>query len=283
MLKHIPKSVEARLSALSSTEEEFNRAALPYKEALKKSGYSYDIKYSAPVIKEKRKNRPRNTIWFNPPFSKAVDSNLTKTYADIIDKAFPKNHPYIRKLFNKNNLRLSYSCTPNMSKVISSHNNKLLNKIPDNSIATPVERLCNCGANNECPLDGKCLATELVYQADVTASDNSIKRYIGLTAPTFKSRLANHNKSFNHRRYEHDTKLSVYIWQLKDRGVTYEIKWKIVKLSRAYSPVTQTCRLCFDEKLLILKNSKDPTFLNKRDELFSKCRHRLRHLLCKVK
>ena len=34
---------------------------------------------------------------------------------------------------------------------------------------------------------------------------------------------------------------------------------------------------------LILKNSLDPTYLNKRDELFSKCRHRLKHLLCKAK
>ena len=141
----------------------------------------------------------------------------------------------------------------------------------------------NCGVNVVCPLGGKCLQTELVYQADVTASDNSIKKYIGLTAPTFKARLSNHKKSFNHRRYEHDTKLSVYIWQLKDQGLNYDIQWKILKLSRAYSPVTQTCRLCFDEKLLILKNSLDSSYLNKRDELFSKCRHRLKHLLCKVK
>ena len=139
-----------------------------------------------------------------------------------------------------------------MSKVISSHNNKLLNKTSDD-IVPILNPLFNCGSNAQCPLDGKCLATELVYQADVTASDNSIRRYIGLTAPTFKQRLGNHNKSFNHRRYEHDTKLSVYIWQLKDKNVTYDIKWKILKLSRAYSPVTQTCRLCFDEKMLILK------------------------------
>ena len=169
-----------------------------------------------------------------------------------------------------------------MSKVISSHNNKLLNKTSDD-IVPILNPLFNCGSNAQCPLDGKCLATELVYQADVTASDNSIRRYIGLTAPTFKQRLGNHNKSFNHRRYEHDTKLSVYIWQLKDKNVTYDIKWKILKLSRAYSPVTQKCRLCFEEKLLILKNSLDPSYLNERDELFSKCRHRLRHLLRKVK
>ena len=180
-------------------------------------------------------------------------------------------------------MRLSYSCTPNMSNAISSHNKKLLRETTDNGTAPPVKPLCNCGVNAVCPLDGKCLTSELVYRADVTASDNSIKRYIGLSAPPFKERLSGHKKSFNHRRYETETKLSVYVWQLKDKGLNYNIKWNILKLSRAYSPATQTCRLCFDEKLLILKNSLDPTYLNKRDELFSKCRHRLKHLLCKVK
>ena len=192
-----------------------------------------------------------------------------------------KNHPYLNKLFNKNNMKLPYSCTPNMAKIISSHNKKLLDINPD----VPLKNLCNCAAakKQDCPLDGKCLATEIVYQADVMARDNTKKRYIGLTAPTFKQRLSNHTKSFNHREYQHETKLSVYIWQLKEKGLTYNIKWKILKFSKAYSPVTQTCRLCFDEKMLFLKNSLDPDLLNKRDELFSKCRHRLKHLLMKVK
>ena len=253
VIKHIPKSVEARLSVLSSSETEFNRASPPYKEALKKVGYSYEIKYSKPVAKDKRKNRPRNQIWVNPPYSKAVDSNLTKIYAEIIDKAFPKNHPYLRKLFNKNNMRLSYSCTPNMSSIISSHNKKLLKPTVE-----PLQKLCNCGPNKECPMEGKCLASELVYQADVKASDNSIKKYIGLTEPTFKIRYGNHLKSFKNRAYATETMLSKRIWYLKDQGLTYNVKWKILKMSRGYSPITQTCRLCFDEKLSILKNSWNP-------------------------
>ena len=132
-------------------------------------------------------------------------------------------------------------------------------------------------------MDGKCLASEIVYQADVTASDNTVRKYIGLTEPTFKIRIGNHRKSFKNRAYETETMLSKHIWHLKDQGLTYDIKWKILKFSKAYSPITQKCRLCFDEKLLILQNCSDPAFLNKRDELFSKCRHRLKHLLCKAK
>ena len=168
-----------------------------------------------------------------------------------------------------------------MGKIISSHNKKLLDKKPD----VPLQKLCNCSAKNkpDCPMEGNCQAHEIVYQADVTASDNSVKKYIGLTEPPFKVRFGNHKKAFKNRAYETDSMLVRHIWQLKDKGLTYNIKWKILKHSKAYSPVTQTCRLCFDEKMLILKNSWNPEFLNKRDELFSKCRHRLKHLLCKAK
>ena len=75
-----------------------------------------------------------------------------------------------------------------MSKVISSHNAKLLNEKP-NDVTVPLQPLCNCNVKADCPMEGSCLASEIVYQADVKASDNSIKKYIGLTEPTFKKRF----------------------------------------------------------------------------------------------
>ena len=41
--------------------------------------------------------------------------------------------------------------------------------------------------------------------------------YIGITAPTFKTRLGNHIKSFNHKEYKKESKLSVQIWELKKK------------------------------------------------------------------
>ena len=76
-----------------------------------------------------------------------------------------------------------------------------------------------------------------------------------------------------------DSTLSKYIWELKDRGVNFEIKWHIVKRSKGYDPVTQKCRLCLDEKLEIMRNCGNQESLNSRNELFSKCRHRRKHLL----
>ena len=275
--------MQDRLSNLSSSKDEFDLASPPYQDALKKAGYKEKLKFEKPVpnTNQKSKNRSRNCIWFNPPYSLAVSTNLTKLYADIIKKAFPKNHLYLNKLFNKNNLKMSYSCAPNMDKIVSTHNMKLLD-IKD--VNQPQPKTCSCSAADKinCPLDNVCLSTEIVYQADVSSTDGATKHYIGLTEPTFKKRLYNHRKSFKNREYEHETTLSTYIWQLKDKNIGYSIKWKLLKQSRAYSPITQKCHLCLDEKLLILKNYTNPAFLNKSSELFGKCRHRLKHLLKKA-
>ena len=57
--------------------------------------------------------------------------------------------------------------------------------------------------------------------------DNKVETYVGLTATTFKSRLAIHKRSFIERQYN-QTALSKYIWKLKDRGAEHSIKYKII-------------------------------------------------------
>ena len=146
---------------------------------------------------------------------------------------------------------MSYSCAPNMDKIVSSHNKKLL-AVDDADQLQPKKCSCPKAEKMNCPLDNECLSTEIVYQADVSSNDGAMKHYIGLTAPTFKQRLYSHRKMFKNREYEHSTTLSTYIWQLKDKNIQYSIKWKILKTSKPYTPTTQKCHLCLDEKLLIL-------------------------------
>ena len=110
----------------------------------------------------------------------------------------------------------------------------------------------------------------MVYQAKVTATDNNeTKTYIGVTANDFKARYRNHQKSLNNRRYQNETELSKHVWHLKDTKRAFNIKWRIIKQIPAG---TRKCPLCSQEKLLILKGRKK-NILNKRSELFSKCRH----------
>ena len=76
--------------------------------------------------------------------------------------------------------------------------------------------------------------------------------------------------------------LSQYIWKLKDEGLEPKVEWSVIKKEREYNRESKVCNLCTREKLEILKNSLDPQSLNKRAELFNKCRHRNKFLLCNV-
>ena len=69
--------------------------------------------------------RKRKIIWFNPPFNANVSTNVAKTFLRLIDKHFPRSHK-LNKIFNRNTVKVSYSCTENMAN-IKGQNNKLTN------------------------------------------------------------------------------------------------------------------------------------------------------------
>ena len=109
-------------------------------------------------------------------------------------------------------MKISYGCTPNMTNLISGHNNKVSK---DNSTPPPPKN-CNCQKNKNCPLDGECLTKNIIYQATVkNKNSNTEENYLGLTGDTFKIRFGNHKKSFNHENYSTDSTLSSHIWKLK--------------------------------------------------------------------
>ena len=86
---------------------------------LKKSGYNVDLKYINNKS-EKTKTGKRNIICFNPPFSKPVSTNVAKTFLQLVTKHFPRTHK-LHKIFNRNTIKVSYSCMNNMSKIIKVH------------------------------------------------------------------------------------------------------------------------------------------------------------------
>ena len=76
VLRNIPAAINRRLSALSSNKKAFNSAAPPYQKAIEEGGYNFKLEYEPPT-NQRRKNRPRNNIvWFNPPFSKSIETNI---------------------------------------------------------------------------------------------------------------------------------------------------------------------------------------------------------------
>ena len=61
------------------------------------------MKYQKPK-KAGRKRKPRKIIFFNPPFSKSVKTNVIKLFLGMIDKHFPKGHKLHKteKTYNSN-------------------------------------------------------------------------------------------------------------------------------------------------------------------------------------
>ena len=222
--------------------------------------------------------RKRNIIWFNPPFSKSVSTNIGKYFLNLLEKHFHKNHKY-RKLFNRNNVKLSYSCMPNTKSIINNHNKNVLQENNNQN------KTCNCIKKESCPLGNQCLTPNIVYQGTISSNEpnTSPKIYIGLCEESFKKRYANHKKSFNHSRYENDTELSKEYWKLKERKINPVITLEIKTKCDPFNPTSGKCSLCLNEKLLILEASDDRNLLNKRNELVSKCRHQNKFKLSSLK
>ena len=111
-----------------------------------------------------------------------------------------------------------------MSSVIKQHNCKKL------STTENIDWLCNCRNKENCPLDGKCLQTCIVYKAMVGANDGE-----------FKSRYNNHTYSFHHRHHEQDTELSKHIWKLQDKGINFNVKWSVAAYASTYRCGSRRC------------------------------------------
>ena len=140
VLNQIPNSVNKRLNTISSNEQIFNSAKIEYEKALKDSGYNQPLIYEeSPCEPKRKKNRGRNIVWYNPPFSMSVKTDIGRKFLKLLQKHFPKDHK-LNKIINKNNVKLSYSTTKNMKRVLQSHNSKILNK----KETTEHEKTCSC-------------------------------------------------------------------------------------------------------------------------------------------
>ena len=189
----------------------------------------------------------------------------------LVNKHFPRGSE-LYKLFNRNTVKVSYCTMNNMSSIISSHNAKILN----DDTQSNHQKKCNCRKPDECPLDGNCLAENIVYKAAVSTRNEPTKYYYGMSEGDFKHRWSDHKTSFSSAKYRSKTELAQYVWSLKEKHKIplkeINIKWSIDRRSSKYRCGTRRCDLCISEKLSIL--NADPTsLLNSRDEIVSFCRH----------
>ena len=277
ILKNLPAAISKRLTEISSDEETFKNAAPIYDDALKASGYTERLVYannsqtSQPPKQRQLRKRTRRITWFNPPYNKSVKTNVGRKFLQLIDIHFPLGSK-LHKIFNRNTVKVSYSCMENIGTILKHHNTRIRNEANRNK--KPSSKRCNCRRPDECPLRGHCLTSGIVYRATVTTDDSTTPmHYIGSTDTTFKQRYANHKASITHPTKANQTALSKYVWTLKRNNVHYTINWEILQRAPAYCPGTKRCDLCTTEKLFIARAEKK-SLLNKRSELLSRCRHR---------
>ena len=213
LLQNIPKSINKRLSEKSSDKESFEQATPLYQHALHISGYNHTLSFSSQSARPSysRKNRPRNFIWYNPPFSRNVATNVGRTFFKILEDEFPTHH-ILHKMFNRSTVQISYSCMPNLRQKINAHNRSILQSTHD------LSKSCNCRKLADCLLNANCLKSSVIYQATVATNDNKPPQtYIGLTENCFKTRFTNHRNSFKDHKKKLSTELSKHVWKLKTR------------------------------------------------------------------
>ena len=183
-----------------------------------------------------------------------------------------------RKIFNRNTIKLSYSCMPNIKQIIDGHNKAIL-KITETVQPQKNEgNTCSCRNKEDCLLNGECLVSEVVYQATVTNRDKK-ETYIGLTATQFKTRYRNHLMSFRQEKRRNETELSKHLWQLKEANKEFNITCKILAKAKSYTNLTKRCYLCTIEKFFLICGPHMAT-LNKRKELVSTRRQKGVNSLC---
>ena len=190
IINEVPKALSKRLTSISCNKNVFDRNIGIYNTALKNSGFDQTLTYdeqdeltSDSVNEESNqtRKRKRNIIWYNPPYSMSVKTNVGKIFFKLLRKHFPPSHP-MYTIFNTNKVKISYRCFPNIGSIISFHNKKIL--YSDNT-----EYGCNCNDKNKCPLDNKCLTPRIVYRADVTNDQTQEQKfYYGISDTPFKER-----------------------------------------------------------------------------------------------
>ena len=140
----------------------------------------------------------------------SLKTDFGRKFLKLIQKHFPKDH-ILHPIINKNNVKLSYSTTKNMKRILQTHNTKILKNV--NSDKCESDKTCSCprARKSQCPLQNKCLSKCIVYKATVESSGHY---YIGITENDFKSRLGTHKQSFKHELVKNSTTLSQHVWEI---------------------------------------------------------------------
>ena len=118
--------------------------------------------------------------WFNPPYDVNVKNNIGKDFLNIVNTCLHKGSK-LGKLFNRNTVKMSYSCMTNVKNIIENHNKKI-----EKAEQNDKGKTCNCRKKTDSPLNGECKTSAVIYQASVRDEKGGPQSYVGLTEGEFK-------------------------------------------------------------------------------------------------
>ena len=175
VIKNIPAGINRRLSTISSSKELFDQRELD------RNGYQFKLHFEPPT--KKKRCRSKKALWFNPPYSINIKTNVGAKLLTLLDKHFPFGHP-LHSLLNRKTVKVSYKCLPNIASILAKNNSKVLNadKGPN------AQEKCNCRKKQECPMPGKCQTTSLIYQASVKTEEKT-ETYVGLNCEFLQKKI----------------------------------------------------------------------------------------------
>ena len=129
---------------------------------LKNSGYKTKLQYQQPT--ERKENV---TSTFKPSYSRSVKNNFGRIFIKLISKYFLKNHQLIN-FFNKNAIKLSHSCIPNLWSKINGHKKKTTTQAHRNTKI--MQLLCYRKLTNYSI--GLYLTSNTLYQPTLKCNDS---------------------------------------------------------------------------------------------------------------
>jgi hypothetical protein len=73
------------LSKISANKEIFNEASPLYQAELTKNGYQHTLEFDPTATTNRRRTRTRKVLYFNPPYSINVKTNIIAKFLRLID------------------------------------------------------------------------------------------------------------------------------------------------------------------------------------------------------
>ena len=94
---------------------------------------------------------------------------IGKFILQLIKKHFPKEHKF-HKIFNRNTLKLSYSCMPSIKTKINAHNREILRNTPSKNA-----KHCKYQQKENRSMNSDCLKESSVYYATASCNNKNHK------------------------------------------------------------------------------------------------------------